>query len=46
VKKTKFLVCLTAEELEMLRKEARKKGLAVSDLLRRIVDSYFERANG
>jgi hypothetical protein len=39
--KERFLVCFTPDEMVKIRKESKTKGLAMSDLIRRAVDSYF-----
>jgi len=41
-RKKRFVVCLTERELERLRAEAAERGLAVSDLIRRIIDKHYE----
>jgi len=36
---------LTIDEYELLKREAQIKGISTSELIRRIIDSYFENKN-
>lgn len=35
----------SVKEIELLENKARKLGISVSEVLRRIIDSYFEKEN-
>ena len=40
-KKVKLIVCLTSKEMDLIRAEAKEKELAISDVVRRIIDMYY-----
>lgn len=35
-------ICLTKKEKSNLQKEAKKAGISMADLIRRIIDDYFK----
>jgi hypothetical protein len=42
-KMNRIQIYLTIKEHELLRKESEEKGLSMADIIRRIIDSYFEK---